>query len=280
MAQNITLQGATYSAVPAVQLPKQGGGTAQFDDTTDATLDSGGKMLSGVTAYAGGTKYTGSIVSRDSSDLQVWDEIVVVPAGYYASEESASVPTTTVATPVATKGAVNNHSIAVTPSITQTYGYVSSITKTGTAVSVSASELVSGNKAITSNGNNIDVTEYATVSVNVSGGGSMNTQVAQSTSRASTTSYTNLVSLTCSKAGTYDVYWTGFRSSTSGTWGSQLYLGGTAYGTAQATFSNHIQNVHLTGVTISANQSVAVYARSRGSNYYAYVSNLVIVQTA
>ena len=37
MAQNITLQGATYSAVPAVELPKQGGGTATFTDVTDTT---------------------------------------------------------------------------------------------------------------------------------------------------------------------------------------------------------------------------------------------------
>lgn len=32
MAQNITLLGASYSAVPAVTLPKTGGGTATFID--------------------------------------------------------------------------------------------------------------------------------------------------------------------------------------------------------------------------------------------------------
>ena len=32
MAQNITLWGANYSAVPAVDLPKTGGGTATFVD--------------------------------------------------------------------------------------------------------------------------------------------------------------------------------------------------------------------------------------------------------
>ena len=37
MAQNITLQGASYSAVPAVTLPKTGGGTATFTDVTDTT---------------------------------------------------------------------------------------------------------------------------------------------------------------------------------------------------------------------------------------------------
>lgn len=37
MAQNITLLGASYSAVPAVMLPKTGGGTASFTDVTDTT---------------------------------------------------------------------------------------------------------------------------------------------------------------------------------------------------------------------------------------------------
>lgn len=42
----------------------------------------------------------------------------------------------------------------------------------------------------------------------------------------------------------------------------------------------NIQNNHLTGVQLSKNQTVAVYARSRGSNYYAYVSTLTIKQTS
>ena len=37
MAQNISLLGANYSAVPAVTLPKTGGGTASFTDVTDTT---------------------------------------------------------------------------------------------------------------------------------------------------------------------------------------------------------------------------------------------------
>lgn len=37
MAQNVTVQGASYSSVPAVDLPKTGGGTARFTDVTDTT---------------------------------------------------------------------------------------------------------------------------------------------------------------------------------------------------------------------------------------------------
>ena len=59
MAQNITLLGATYSAVPAVELPKTGGGMAQFDDTTDATATAE-TILSGYTAYVNGVKIVGT----------------------------------------------------------------------------------------------------------------------------------------------------------------------------------------------------------------------------
>ena len=37
MAQNVTVAGASYSAVPSVKLPKTGGGTASFFDLSDTT---------------------------------------------------------------------------------------------------------------------------------------------------------------------------------------------------------------------------------------------------
>lgn len=110
---------------------------------------------------------------------------------------------------------------------------------------------------------------------------SKNAQSAQSTTRANTTGYIEVVSLTCSVTGTYDVYWSTFRSSTSGTWGSQLYINDTAYGSAQTgSWSNHIQNIHLTSVYLDKNDDVAVRVRSRGSSYYGYVGTLTIIQTS
>lgn len=38
MAKNITLLGASYSAVPAVTLPVTGGGTAKFIDEDDVVI--------------------------------------------------------------------------------------------------------------------------------------------------------------------------------------------------------------------------------------------------
>lgn len=59
MAQNITLLGANYRDVPAVQLPKTGGGTARFDDTTDANAVASDVSL-GKTCYVNGEKITGT----------------------------------------------------------------------------------------------------------------------------------------------------------------------------------------------------------------------------
>lgn len=83
--------------------------------------------------------------------------------GYY---EISAVANGTAGTPTATKGTVSNNSISITPSVTNTTGYITGGTKNGTAVTVSASELVSGTLSVTSNGTK-DVTNYASVNVNV-----------------------------------------------------------------------------------------------------------------
>lgn len=176
MAQNVTIMGASYSNVPAVTLPKTGGGTARFDDATVTTA-------------------TASDVAQGKVFL-------------------------------ASDGTIT----------------------TGTA----------------------------------SGGSSKNTQVVQGTTRTTSSTLTAIgAEMTVSKTGTYSVYWSAFRSSTSSsyTYGTQLYVGGTAYGTQNTTWSNHVQNNHLTGVSLTANQKIRVYGRnSRGSSYYIYAPMLVIVE--
>ena len=91
-----------------------------------------------------------------------------VTAGKYTTGAVtvAAMPTGTAGTPTATKGTVSNHAVTVTPSVTNTTGYITGGTKTGTGVSVSASELVSGSQTVTSN-QTVDVTNLAEVVVAV-----------------------------------------------------------------------------------------------------------------
>ena len=153
MAQNVVINGVTYQSVPKVEIPKSGGGTAEFLDTSDATLASGGSMLSGVTAYAGGTKYTGSIATKSGSDLSASGATVTVPAGYYASQASkaissgsATAPATISGTSASVSTGTNtltlSKTISVTPSVTA--GYVSSGTAGNAAVSLTASVTTKG----------------------------------------------------------------------------------------------------------------------------------------
>ena len=133
-------------------------------DVTQKTVTAA-SMLSGTTALKNdGTDITGNIATKTSANLSASGATVTAPAGYYASDASKSVAAGTAGTPTASKGTVSNHAISVTPSVTNTTGYITGGTKTGTAVTISASELVSGTKSITTSGTT-DVTNYASASV-------------------------------------------------------------------------------------------------------------------
>lgn len=81
-----------------------------------------------------------------------------------------AMPSGTEGTPTLIKRTASANSVSITPKVTNTAGYIPGTTKTGTAMTVSASELVSGTKSITANGTGIDVTNYASVDVNVPSG--------------------------------------------------------------------------------------------------------------
>ena len=129
-------------------------------------------LLSSVTVDAIPSTYVASGVTRKtSSDLTVNGATVNVPAGYYSAKASKSVASGSAGVPVAIKGTVSNHSVSVTPSVTNTTGYINGSTIGGTAVTVSASELVSGTLDINVNGEK-DVTNYQKVNVNIAGAAS------------------------------------------------------------------------------------------------------------
>lgn len=71
-------------------------------NTNDATLQSGAQMLEGVTAYTKGKKITGTIPTKTESNLTATENVVNVPAGYYASAYTKEVATAELPEPEAT----------------------------------------------------------------------------------------------------------------------------------------------------------------------------------
>lgn len=154
MAQNVTINGVNYQNVPSVEIPLTGGGgNAVFTDTSDATLDNGGKMLSGNTAYAGGVKYTGTITTNTGSSVTATGDTVTVPAGYYASQVtksvaagSATAPSSISGTSASVSTSTNTLTLTKTVSVTPVVsaGYVSSGTAGNASVSLTASVTTKG----------------------------------------------------------------------------------------------------------------------------------------
>lgn len=149
MAKNVVIREVTYNDVPSVEIPLSGAsGNAVFVDTSDGTLDSASKLPQGVTAYSGGTKYTGTASENDSSDLTVSGATVTVPAGYYSSQASKSVDSGSATAPATISGTsatvstgtntlTLSKTVSVTPSVTA--GYIASGTAGNSAVSLTAS---------------------------------------------------------------------------------------------------------------------------------------------
>lgn len=134
-----------------------------------------------------------------------------------------------------------------------------------------------GSETKTANGT-YDVTNLATLVVNVSGS-SKNIQVNQTGGSVRTNGYTSTgVSLTVAKAGTYKVTWTAWRSSSQGTMGTNLYRNGTA-GTAQQTWtSTYGQHITLNNQTYAQGDILTLYATAGSTTRYCYVGDLVIVE--
>lgn len=83
MAQNVVINGVTYSEVPEVNIPKSGGGTAAFYDSSDATA-AAADVLTGRTFYKAGGKENGGMASNGntSGTISTKAGTVTIPAGH------------------------------------------------------------------------------------------------------------------------------------------------------------------------------------------------------
>ena len=83
MAQNVIINGVTYSNVPEVDIPKSTSGTAKFYDTAsgDATA---ANVLSGKKAFNASGEITGSMANNGGTGGTISTKAgtVTIPAGY------------------------------------------------------------------------------------------------------------------------------------------------------------------------------------------------------
>lgn len=143
MAQNITLLGASYTAVPAVTLPKTGGGTARFDDASITTatasdvasgkvfLASDGTITTGTSSGGGGldiptfnivwdSSWSSCTVTCDETFQQCWDRFYAgADNGAYVTVSAVGDPSTQTTVAVAIDGQGNDY---VTYTISADYG--------------------------------------------------------------------------------------------------------------------------------------------------------------
>ena len=190
--QSVVINGVSYSNVPAVEIPKTGGGTAAFYDTSDATLDSGDSMLAGATAYADGVKYTGTIAVKTGTDITVSGDTVTVPAGAYATQETKTVASGSVTAPATISGSSASIStgtntitlsktISVTPTVS-TAGYIASGTAGNSSVSLTASVTTKAAATITPGTSNQEIAAgtYLTGKQTISGDSNLQAQYIKS----------------------------------------------------------------------------------------------------
>lgn len=83
MAQNVVINGVTYQAVPEVDIPKSGGGTAKFYDTAAADA-AAGDILSGKVAFGASGSISGNMANNGSTSGTIGTKAgtVTIPAGY------------------------------------------------------------------------------------------------------------------------------------------------------------------------------------------------------
>lgn len=279
-AGNITVSGSG-----STQLDTQGATTITPTESVQTAVASGKYTTGAVSVGAIPSNYVGSgVPRRDSTDLSVSGDTITAPSGYYANSASESVQGMTL--PQSTSSSPTGTTISTLRTSTTTAYLNIPVGYNDTASNYEIEKVWLDAKTITQNGTYTASTDgldgYSSVVVNVQSSQGMNKQFYIGTDEVVGTSYqaTDL-SLTVAVTGTYTVSWDACRNTTSGTSGTQLYINGSAYGTAITTWTrSYWQHNKLTGVALTQGQTIVVRARARGNSNYTSVGNLIIEQTA
>lgn len=127
MAQNVIINGVTYQNVPEVDIPKSGGGTAKFYDTSGADMASA-DLLAGKTGFGSGGSVSGGMANNGSTSGTISTKAgtVSIPAGYttggtvkIADDEQAKIVASNIKSGVTLLGVQGSLTL---PSISQDSG--------------------------------------------------------------------------------------------------------------------------------------------------------------
>lgn len=223
-------------------------------------------MPSGSARPAATISATGSTVSTGTNTLTLSKSVTNIPqvtAGYVSAGTSGSSSVSLTAS-VTTKAAAT-----ITPGTTN-QTIASGTYLTGTQTISGDANLVAGNiKSGT--------TIFGVTGTYSGGGSSKNVQIYFGQASRTANSYgATTVTLTVAKTGTYKVSWTAWRSSSSGTMGTNLHVNNTT-GTNQQTFtSTYGQRIELSNQNYNANDVLTLYATSGSTSRSIIVANLII----
>lgn len=82
------------------------------------------------------------------------------------------------------------------------------------------------------------------------------------------------LTLTVPVTGTYRIKWMAFRTNTGNTFGTRVYVNGTAQGTENTSWTNSYYQINQLDLALNKGDVVSVYGRSRSSSYYIFVGDL------
>lgn len=86
--------------------------------------------------------------------------------------------------------------------------------------------------------------------------------------------------VTVKASGLYTISFGAWRSTSSGTSGTALYINGVIHGKPNTAFSGNGQYNHYENVELKAGDVITIRARARNTSSHTYVTNLIVKQTA